>query len=160
MQQKPLLELAGLFRPVLSSQGVEESAFSDAYLSEVISLIRERASFVSELWDIGSYLFQAPAAYDEKAVRKQWKPETPALMEELSSVLGSLKPFNAASAETAVKDWLSASSLAFGQVMPPLRLILVGAMKGPHLFDVMELLGKEETLNRIHRAIQALGTPE
>lgn len=160
LQQKPLLELAGLFRPVLSSQGVEESAFSDAYLSEVISLIRERASFVSELWDIGSYLFQAPAAYDEKAVRKQWKPETPALMEELSSVLGSLKPFNAASAETAVKDWLSASSLAFGQVMPPLRLILVGAMKGPHLFDVMELLGKEETLNRIHRAIQALGTPE
>ncbi len=160
LQQKPVLELVGLFRPVLTAQGVDESSFSDAYLCKAISLIRERASFVHELWDLGSYLFRAPDSYDEKAAQKQWKPETPARMKELAALLGSLEDFGAATTESAVKDWLTAADLSFGQVMPPLRLILVGAMKGPHLFDVMELLGKEETLNRIDRAILVLGPPE
>lgn len=160
LQQKPVSDLVGLFRPVLSGQGVDGSSFSDARLGKAIALIRERASFVHELWDLGSYLFLAPESYDAKSARKQWKSETPARMKELASVLGSLQDFGAASAETAVKEWLTASGLSFGQVMPPLRLVLVGAMKGPHLFDIMELLGKEETLNRIDRAIQALGTPE
>ena len=160
LQQKPVVDLVGLFRPVLTGQGIDEASFSDAYLCKAISLIRERASFVHELWDLGSYLFQAPDSYDEKAARKQWKPETPARMKELASLLGSLKDFGAATTETAVKDWLTATGLSFGQVMPPLRLILVGAMKGPHLFDIMELLGKEETLNRIDRAILVLGAPE
>ena len=160
LQQKPVADLVGLFRPVLTGQGIDGASFSDAYLCKAISLIRERASFVHELWDLGSYLFQAPDSYDEKAARKQWKPETPARMKELASLLGSLKDFGAATTETAVKDWLTATGLSFGQVMPPLRLILVGAMKGPHLFDIMELLGKEETLNRIDRAILVLGAPE
>ena len=160
LQQKPVSDLVGLFRPVLSGQGVDESSFSDAHLGKAIALIRDRASFVHELWDLGSYLFLAPESYDAKSARKQWKSETPARMKELASVLGSLQDFGAASAETTVKEWLTASGLSFGQVMPPLRLVLVGAMKGPHLFDIMELLGKEETLNRIDRAIQTLGTPE
>ena len=160
LQQKTVVGLVGLFRPVLTGQGIDEASFSDAYLCKAISLIRERASFVHELWDLGSYLFQAPDSYDEKAARKQWKPETPERMKELASLLGSLKDFGAATTETAVKDWLTATGLSFGQVMPPLRLILVGAKKGPHLFDIMELLGKEETLNRIDRAILVLGAPE
>ena len=157
LQQKPVSDLVGLFRPVLSGKNVDESSFSDAYLSKAISLIRERASFVHELWDLGSYLFLAPESYDEKAARKQWKPETPARMKELATMLGFLEDFGANTTEAAVKDWLTASGLSFGQVMPPLRLVLVGMMKGPHLFDIMELLGKEETLNRIDRAIQTLG---
>ena len=160
LQLKPMSELAALFRPVLSGQGVQESNFSDTYLSRAIEMIRERASFVHEFWDLGSYLFEAPESYDEKAVRKQWKPETPARMKELASILKAQGDFSTAGTEAAVKDWLAASGLSFGQVMPPLRLVLVGAMKGPHLFDIMELIGKEETLARIDRALSTLGTPE
>jgi len=160
LQLKPVSELADVFRPVLSDQGVQESNFSDTYLSRAIDMIRERASFVHEFWELGSYLFEAPGSYDEKAVRKQWKPETPARMKELASILEAQGDFSAAGTEAAVKDWLVASGLSFGQVMPPLRLVLVGAMKGPHLFDIMELIGKEETLARIDRALSILGTPE
>ncbi|MEJ2583576.1 MAG: glutamate--tRNA ligase [Robiginitalea sp.] len=159
LQLKPLSELVALFRPVLTEHVKEADTYSEAYLTKAIGMIRERASFVRELWDLGSYLFRAPEAFEEKAVRKQWKPETPARMKELVSVLSPLEDFRSSSSEKAVKEWLTASGLSFGQVMPPLRLVLVGAMKGPHLFDIMELLGKEETLNRIERALQVLGTP-
>jgi glutamyl-tRNA synthetase len=160
LQEKPLSELIPLFRPILSEHGVREAEYSDAYLSRAISMIRERASFVHELWDLGSYLFKAPDTYDERAVRKQWKAETPERLRALAPQLGALEDFSASASETAVKEWLKASGLSFGQVMPPLRLVLVGAMKGPHLFDIMELIGKEETLQRIDRALNGLGTPE
>ena len=160
LQEKPVSELVGLFRPVLSEHGVDEADFSDTYLSSAIGMIRERASFVREFLDLGSYLFMAPKTYDEKAVRKQWKPGTPGRMKELASQLKALEDFSSTATETTVKAWLAASDLSFGQVMAPLRLVLVGAMKGPHLFDIMELLGKEETLDRIDRALKILGTPE
>jgi glutamyl-tRNA synthetase len=160
LQQKPLSELVSLFRPELSGKGIEEADFSDSYLSKAIGMIRERASFVHELWDLGSYLFRAPEAYDEKAVQKQWKPETPGRMKELAAVLRALEDFSSSACETASKEWLTASGLSFGQVMPPLRLVLVGALKGPHLFDIMELIGKEQTLERIDRALEVLGAPE
>lgn len=160
LQQKPLSELVALFRPVLAGHGVKEAGFSNQYLGKAIDLIRERASFVHEFWDLGSYLFRAPETYDEKAVRKQWKPETPERLRALSAVLSALEDFSSSTCETAAKEWLTASGLSFGQVMPPLRLVLVGAMKGPHLFDIMELIGKEETLKRIDQALKVLGTTE
>ena len=160
LQQKAIPELVHLFRPVLSEHGIAEADFTDAYLGSVITLIRERASFVQELWPLGAYFFRAPEDFDEKAVKKQWKPETPARMRNLSAVLQPLPSFEASVTEPAVKDWIKASGLSFGQVMPPLRLVLVGAMQGPHLFDIMELLGKEETLSRIERALSILGGSE
>ncbi len=156
LQQKPISNLVPRFRPVLSENGISEAAFTDAYIGSVITLIRERASFVHELWLLGSYFFKAPEEFDEKAVKKQWKPETPGHMRNLSAVLQPLESFEASVTEPAVKEWIQASGLSFGQVMPPLRLVLVGAMQGPHLFDIMELLGKEETLSRIERALSIL----
>ena len=146
-----------MFRPVLAGNGVDEEAFSNEYLEKVVALIRERASFVHEFWGLAAYFFQAPTVFDEKAARKQWKPDTPANMRALSVVLQSLEDFSATSTEHAVKNWIQETGLSFGQVMPPLRLILVGAMKGPHLFDIMELLGKQETLSRIDFAVSTLG---
>jgi glutamyl-tRNA synthetase len=157
LQQKPISILASMFRPVLAGNGVGEEVFSNEYLEKVVALIRERASFVHEFWGLAAYFFQAPTVFDEKAARKQWKPDTPANMRALSVVLQSLEDFSATSTEHAVKNWIQETGLSFGQVMPPLRLILVGAMKGPHLFDIMELLGKQETLSRIDFAVSALG---
>ncbi len=157
LQLKTDAALAALFRPVVSAHQVPEERLAAPYLESVVSLIKDRASFVKDFWELGSYFFEAPKDFDEKAVRKQWKPDTPKRMEELTGLLETTEPFSAAHAEQVVKTWIEEEALGFGQVMPPLRLSLVGAMKGPHLFSIMELLGKEETISRIRYAISHIG---
>lgn len=157
LQQKPLQELALLFRPSLTEQGVAEKDYSDEFLEKFVSLIRERASFVHEFWNLGDYFFRQPSAFDPKAVRKRWKEDTPAHMQALAQVLEPLEDFSASNTEAIVKQWIQDTGLSFGQVMPPFRLALVGGLKGPHLFDIMELLGKQETLSRLDFALKTLG---
>ena len=113
-------------------------------------------SCVSEFWDLASYFFIAPREFDEKAVRKQWKEETPGRMKALSEVLAGIVDFSAPNIEKVVAGWIGEAGFSFGQIMPPLRLILVGAMQGPHLYDVMELLGRAEAISRIKFAVETL----
>jgi glutamyl-tRNA synthetase len=141
--------LAKAFSPILSEKGI---VVEENKLIKIVSLIKERAHFVSEFWELSDYFFEAPTAYDEKAA-KNWKEETPALMENLIAVLEGIQDFNSASIETVVKDWLTANEIGMGKVMQPFRLSLVGALKGPHLFDIVELIGKEATIERIQKAI-------
>ena len=141
--------LAKAFSPILSEKGV---VVEENKLIKIVSLIKERAHFVSEFWELSDYIFEAPTAYDEKAA-KNWKEETPALMENLIAVLEGIQDFNSATIETVVKDWLTANEIGMGKVMQPFRLSLVGALKGPHLFDIAELIGKEATIERIQKAI-------
>ncbi|MCO5724203.1 glutamate--tRNA ligase [Robiginitalea marina] len=156
LQAKPISDLVPLFRTVLTGHGVEADSFSDAYLAQVVGLIRDRASFVHEFWGLGSYFFQAPTEFDPKAVSKQWKEGTPELMRSLAAELTAITPFTAADIEKAVTGWIQNNGLSFGQVMPPLRLVLVGALQGPHLYEIMELIGKEQTLTRIQYALESL----
>ena len=141
--------LAKAFSPILSEKGV---VVEENKLIKIVSLIKERAHFVSEFWELSDYFFEAPTAYDEKAA-KNWKEETPALMENLIAVLEGIQDFNSATIETVVKDWLTANEIGMGKVMQPFRLSLVGALKGPHLFDIVELIGKKSTIERIQKAI-------
>lgn len=124
-------------------------------LTKIVSLIKERANFVSEFWELSDYFFEAPASYDEKA-SKNWKEETPALMKELISVISEITDFTSFNIETIIKDWMTTNEIGMGKVMQPFRLSLVGALKGPHLFDIVELIGKEETIQRIEKAIATL----
>jgi len=126
------------------------------YITKVISLIKERATFVSDLLSLGNFFFITPTSYDEKASRKSWKEDTPELMQELITVLNGVDDFTSNTIETIVKEWITTKEIGFGKVMQPLRLSLVGAMKGPHLFDIMGLIGKEETVIRIENAIENL----
>ncbi|MEY4462123.1 MAG: hypothetical protein RLY98_663 [Bacteroidota bacterium] len=144
--------LAKAFAPVLKEKGI---AFEENKLITIISLIKERAHFVSEFWELSDYFFEAPSSYDEKAT-KNWKEETPALMQNLISVLEGIEDFKAANIETIVKEWMTANEIGIGKVMQPFRLSLVGALKGPHLFDIAELIGKEATVERIQKAIASL----
>ena len=141
--------LAKAFSPILSEKGI---VVEENKLIKIVSLIKERAHFVSEFWELSDYFFEAPTAYDEKAA-KNWKEETPALMENLIAVLEGIQDFNSATIETVVKNWLTANEIGMGKVMQPFRLSLVGALKGPHLFDIAELIGKEATIERIQKAI-------
>lgn len=145
-------DLAKTFSPIL-----EEKGFSTPIevTTRIVSLIKERANFVSEFWNLTDFFFQAPTSYDEKA-SKNWKEETPTLMQELISVLENIEDFTSVNIETIVKDWLTKNEIGMGKVMQPFRLSLVGALKGPHLFDIVEIIGKEETISRIQKAIETL----
>jgi glutamyl/glutaminyl-tRNA synthetase len=143
-------DLAKSFAPIVTEKGFD--SFPLTKLEKIVSLIKERADFVSEFWELSNYFFEAPASYDEKA-SKNWKAETPALMQELISVLEEITDFTSVNIETIVKDWITKNEIGMGKVMQPFRLSLVGALKGPHLFDIVEIIGKEETIARIEKAI-------
>jgi len=147
--------LAKIFASYLLEKGIDSSFVGMTKLEKIVSLIKERAHFVSEFWDLSDFFFIAPTSYDEKA-SKNWKEETPALMQELISVLENIGDFSSMNIETIVKDWMTKNEIGMGKVMQPFRLSLVGALKGPHLFDIVEIIGKEETIRRIEKAIAEL----
>jgi len=153
---KPDAELAELFKPVLVANGVDASAYSDAYLATVVSLVKARVNFVKELWEQSRFFFQTPSSYAEKDVKKRWKEDTPKLMTELMEVLRGIEDFSSKAAEEIVIGWITEKQYHMGNVMNAFRLAVVGECKGPHMFDITELLGKEETLARVEKAIQTL----
>ncbi len=157
LQRKSDEELAELFmkNPSVASRGVE-TRNDKKYVTKVVSLIKERASFVADFWELGDYFFESPTSYNEKAVKKQWKEDTPQIMNEVMSLLENIDDFTSSNIETIVKDWIGKKELSFGKVMPPFRLVIVGDMKGPHLFDILELIGKKESILRIQKAISSL----
>ncbi len=124
-------------------------------LEKIVTSIKERANFVTEFWDLADYFFVAPTSYDEKAA-KNWKEETPEIMKQVIEQLQNIADFNSLNIETLLKEWMTTNEIGMGKVMQPLRLSLVGALKGPHLFDIIELIGKEETISRIEKAIASL----
>ena len=153
---KPDAEIAELFKPVLEAHGVDASAYSDAYLSRVVSLVKGRVNFVKELWEQARFFFVAPTTYAEKDVKKRWTEDTPRIMQELTALLQNIDDFSSKHCEDIVIGWITEKGYHMGNVMNAFRLAVVGECKGPHMLDITELIGKEETLARINRAIQTI----
>ncbi|NML58681.1 glutamate--tRNA ligase [Chryseobacterium cheonjiense] len=131
------------------------TTLSDEKLLKIISLMKERLTFVKDLTldnEKGKFFFEAPVSYDEKAAKKAWNDQTSVILGELASDLENTE-FIAENLKQAVHDFAEKKSLGMGKVMMPLRLSLVGELKGPDVPDIMELLGKEETISRINNAI-------
>lgn len=124
----------------------------DEKLLRIIHLMKERATFPTDIYENGKFFFEAPAAYDEKASKKAWNDETSAVLSELASNLETAE-FSAESLKKAVHDFAEHKGLGMGKVMMPLRLALVGELKGPDVPDILEILGREESISRIHNAI-------
>lgn len=156
LQQKPVSELIAAFQPILKSKGIEAA---DEMVSQVVSLMRERINFMQELWDNTGYFFVAPTTYDEKSVQKHWKPETKPMLEALAQRIESLPSFGSDTQadEAHVMAWIQSNGYKTGNVMNPFRIALVGASKGPHLFDLTAIIGKTETLQRLRKAMATLG---
>lgn len=152
LQMQSDSDLAKSYLPFLESKGI---SISEERLTKLVSLIKERANFVSEFWSLSDYFFDAPTSYDEKA-SKNWKEDTGDLMKQLIVVLESIEDFSSENIETIVKDWMTKNEIGMGKIMQPFRLSLVGALKGPHLFDIADFIGKQETINRIQKAISVL----
>jgi len=152
--------LAELFVPVLESAGVDTKAFSPEYIARAVGLVKSRINFVKDLLEHASFFFVAPTEYDPKAVKKRWSAEMPQIMTELAALLESCDDFSAGILEPAVMKWIADNGLHLGNVMNAFRLTVVGECKGPHMFDITELLGKEETIRRIRAGIEGIKTTE
>ncbi|WP_417195768.1 glutamate--tRNA ligase [Bizionia sp.] len=126
------------------------------YVELVVALIKERATFVTDFWALSHFFFQTPTDLDEKAVKKAWKDDSPELMTQVVSVIESVEDFTVENLQTELKGWITKNDIGFGKVMMPLRLALVGALQGPDVFDIMYLIGKDETKRRIENLVNTL----
>ncbi len=150
MHRMSAAELAPLYQSILREHGIE---VSDEVAGKVAAIMKERATFIGDLWDLTSYFFIAPTQYDEKQMRKYWKGDNPRCLSELREVLSSIDDFSLEHTEEVVHAWIESKGYGMGQIMNTLRLALVGAGKGPGMYDVTAFLGREECLRRIDALI-------
>ena len=152
MQEQDNDVLAKTFK----SQNSQLDEMDINYISMVIGLVKERATFVSDFWNLSHFFFTAPTSYDEKASKKAFKEGTKELMSKLVEIINNIEDFSVETLQTDIKGWITSNEIGFGKVMMPLRLALVGALQGPDVFDIMFMIGKAETVNRIEKIIAVL----
>ncbi|WP_203256623.1 glutamate--tRNA ligase [Hyunsoonleella ulvae] len=149
MQEQDNLSLAKGFKTVQP----ELSDIDVNYIEMVVALVKERATFISDLWGLSHFFFSAPTTYDEKAAKKAFKEGTKDILKEVVSIINTIEDFTVENLQTSIKGWITDNEIGFGKVMMPLRLALVGALQGPDVFDIMFMIGKNETLNRVNKVI-------
>lgn len=151
MQMKPDEELLGTLKAAVS----DLAGAPDEKLLKVIRLMKERATFPKDIYENGKFFFEAPASYDEKALKKAWNDETSSVLSELAERLEHSE-FSAEAVKHGIHEFAESKGLGMGKVMMPLRLALVGELKGPDVPDILEIIGKEESLARIKTAVERL----
>ncbi len=151
LKEKSNEGLAEMLKPELEQNGYHYS--NDKYLAGVCGLMKERVTFVNEVIQKGEYFFKAPEVYHAQTVKKKWKENSPNIINDLVTVF-STTDFNSEALETAFKKYVEEKELGFGIAMIALRLAITGVGGGPGLFEIMELIGKEETINRLNAGIK------
>lgn len=153
LQAIPDDELSALFVPELEKRGVNPADFGADYIARAVAMVKGRANFVSDLWEQGKFFFVAPVEYDAKAVKKRWSDEMPGILTALLGQLAALPSLEPSQAEEKILAWISDNGYHLGNVMNALRLTVVGECKGPHMFDIIELMGLDEITARVNRGI-------
>ena len=153
LRSKSKEELAQDLQIILKENGVEAE---DNFVETVCEQLKERATFVKDMWEEGKYYFAAPTSYDEKTIRKKWKEDTPKYVSELKDKLSVLSDFSSENIEVEFKKYLEENELGMGRLLPAFRVCLTGLGMGPSLFDIASLLGKEETIKRMETALEKI----
>lgn len=146
-------ELAIEFREVLRTHGFHEDIRD---IETLIGMVKERVSFVREIWDQTDFFFKAPDSYDPDAIKKRWKEDSSSVLNELKQELEKTEDFTAAGTESVIKAWIEGKGYNTGSVMNAFRLVIVGSLRGPHMFDIISWIGKDETLKRIDKGIKSI----
>ncbi len=146
-------ELAELYQPILNEKGISAD---DTYVAKIVGLIKERANFVSDFWQQSAFFFEAPLEYDEKMIKKRWKENTPEILQAFLSRVKESQEFSFTYLESIIQSILEEKEIGMGQIMMPLRLVLVGSGKGPGVIEIMEILGKDEVISRIQSGIEKI----
>ena len=169
LQLKSNEELAEQFMPILASHLSPSTStppllhlYSTSHLSletvaKVIGLTKDRVNFVSELWEQVNFFFVAPTEYDEKSLKKRWKEDSPKHMTEMLALLEAHDDWSAEGLDNLIMPWIAEKGYGVGIVMNAFRICLVGAARGPHIWSITDVLGKEETLRRVRTALEKLG---
>jgi glutamyl-tRNA synthetase len=154
LQQRTNTQLAIEFREFLRAQGHHVDIVR---LEILIDMVKERVSFVKDIWEQTDFFFQTPDKYDQDVINKRWKEDSAILLTELKTILENTDDFSSAGTETSVKTWIEQKGYNTGTIMNAFRLVIVGESRGPHMFDIISWIGKEETLNRIDKGISEIG---
>jgi glutamyl-tRNA synthetase len=155
--QRTNKQLAIEFREFLRIQGFHHDI---GQLETLVGLVKERVGFVKDIWSETDFFFKSPETYDQEVIKKRWKPETPGQMLELKEILSVIEDFKPDALESKVKSWIETKGYNSGAIMNAFRLVVVGASRGPHMFDIISWLGKEETLKRIDKGVSVIGKSE
>ena len=154
LQKRKNSQLAMEFREFLREKGFH---YDIVRLEMLVAMVKERVDFAKEFWSQTDFFFRAPEAYDQEAVKKRWKENTAVILGELKEVLKGINDFSAQTTETTVKSWIESREYNMGAVMNPFRLVIVGALRGPHMFDIISWIGKDETIARIEKGLLLIG---
>lgn len=148
--------LTDLFTDVLKNHGVDTGSFSRDFIGRAAAMVKDRVSFIEELWANARFFFEAPTEYEAKSVKKRWTPDMPQHMKDLIGQLRALPTLESKKAEEIILGWIKENGLHMGNVMNAWRLAVVGECKGPHMFDILELMGTDENVARIEAAIERI----
>ncbi len=154
LRKIPTSQLTENFINVLKEKGIDADY---EYVMKIVELNRERLNFEHELWDTVNYFFVAPQEYDKKSMKKHWKGQAAENVQLLIEFIEELDDFDAKNLEEKIISYLNEKQISLGKVLNPVRLLLVGRTAGPHIFDIMELLGKQETLKRLKDGLKRIG---
>lgn len=150
LRKKSDQELADYFKPELEAKGYTRD---NEFVVAFCRLVKEKVQFVHEFWDQGKYVFESPRVYDEKVMSKKWKPESKVLFTSVREKFNTVNDWNVASITSAFQE----AEMQLGKIdMQLLRVLVTGVAGGPQLFDMLALIGKTETLNRIETALSKL----
>ena len=155
LQQRTNNQLALELREFLRAQGFH---IDIVRLEVLVSLVKERVSFVKEIWEQTDFFFKAPETYDQEVIKKRWREDSAILLMGLRSVLEKLDDFESGRTEQVVKSWIEDNGYNTGAIMNIFRLVIVGTLRGPHMFDIISWIGREETLRRIDKGLSVIGT--
>jgi glutamyl-tRNA synthetase len=153
LRRKPEGEVLSLLRDYLSQSSIDNKAFSDEYLLKVIGAMRERATFVKDFVEKSFYFFKAPEQYDSAVIKKRWKPQSPEYLRRLADEFANLKDSRKDSFEAALKRTAESLNVGNGELIHLLRLAVSGVGEGPGVYDIVSIIGKDESIRRIHSAI-------
>lgn len=156
LQELPDAELAELFKPVMKAHGVNPDDFSDDYIIRAVAMVKSRINFVEDLWEHARFFFVAPEEYEAKSVKKRWSEDTPAILRELMARLKALPSLEPKGAEEDIIGWIQERGYHMGNVMNAFRVAVVGECKGPHMFDIVELMGFDAVNDRVEAAIERI----
>ncbi len=139
--------------PLIKNLNLNYSQYEEEKILSIIDLVKERLNFPKDFIDQAGFFFKKPENYDEKLIKKKWKSDIPGILTEIKETILAKEEFKALHLKEKVSDWVNSKELGFGNIMNSLRLCLVGSGKGPDLFEIIEILGKKETIERIEKAI-------
>jgi len=148
-------DLLNMLRPDIEAKGIEAS---DDYILTVIGMMKEKIDFTTDLLDQSMFFFTAPESYDEKVIRKKWKGDIPQILTEYASMLNGLSNYGADSCKEALESLAAKYEKGIGAIMQPLRVAVSGNAGGPPIFEMLELIGQQNVVDRINSAVSSIGS--